>query len=457
MNASAETSFISKDPNFYKKFFSLLGFVVLQNVIAYTINMADNIMLGRYSEVALSGAAAVNMIFFMIQQFGISVASTVVALSSQYWGKMQTGPIRTFSGYALKLSLIVSACIIVAGTVFPEPMCRIFTDDPLILEEGVKYLRIVVWSFGLFCISNCFYAALRAVGIVKISFYTSIITLIVNCVINYLLIFGSFGLPEMGIVGAAIGTITARAVEFVIIVIYCKKDRVLALFDNIRELFRSDAVLRKDFYRIYIPNMGATVLWALASPIQTSILGHISADAMAANSVSMTFYQYEKVIVVGASSCSGIVIGQAIGRGNDEIVKQYGRTLSVFDVILGVVLGLLMIALKAPLLSLYSLNPNAMQLAGELIVLQAFIMMGMSYQMPVSFGIIQGAGDAKFTMKMNLISTWAIVMPLTFLAAFLWHLPVVWIVFIIQSDQLFKCIPTFIKFRSYTWIRHLTR
>ena len=117
----------------------------------------------------------------------------------------------------------------------------------------------------------------------------------------------------------------------------------------------------------------------------------------------------------------------------------------------------LLVALKNPLLSLYTLNDNAMTMAGHLILIMAIVMVGMSYQMPVSFGIIQGGGDAKFTMKMNLISTWAIVMPLTFLAAFLWHLPVVWIVFIIQSDQIFKCIPTFIKFRSYTWIRHLTR
>ena len=261
MNTASKLSFLTKDKNFYRKFFGLLGFVVLQNVIAYTINMADNIMLGRYSEVSLSGAAAVNMIFFLIQQFGISVGTTVVALSSQYWGKNQTGPIRTFSGYALKLSIIVSVCIIFAGVVFPEPMCRIFTGDPVIVAEGAKYLRIVVWSFGLFCLSNCFYSALRAVGIVKISFYSSIVTLAVNCVINYLLIFGSFGLPEMGIVGAAIGTITARAVEFVIIVIYCKRDRVLALFDNIRELFRADALLRSDFYRLYVPNMAATVLW----------------------------------------------------------------------------------------------------------------------------------------------------------------------------------------------------
>lgn len=451
------STFFTHDKSFYKTLFSLLGFVALQNVVAYTINMADNIMLGRYSEISLSGAAAVNQIFFLVQQLGIAIGATVVALSAQYWGQKKTGPIRTFTGYALKLSFIVSVCLIISASIFPVQFCAIFSNDPLIIAEGAAYLKVVVWSFALFLISNVLYSALRAVGIVKISFYTSIVTLVINCGINYLLIFGSFGCPEMGITGAAVGTITARAVEFVIILIYCKKDRVLALVDNIREVFRADKVFREDFYYLFVPNMGASVLWAMASPIQTAILGHISSDAIAANSVSSTFYQYEKVVVSAMSTCSSVVIGQAIGRGNDEEVKQYGRTLSVLDIILGIILGLLMIALKDPLLSIYNLNPNAISLAGELIILQGFIMMGMSYQMPVSFGIMQGAGDARFTMKMNLISTWAIVMPLTFLSAFLWHLPVVWIVFVIQSDQFFKCIPVFIHFRSYKWIKHLTR
>jgi Na+-driven multidrug efflux pump len=131
--------------------------------------------------------------------------------------------------------------------------------------------------------------------------------------------------------------------------------------------------------------------------------------------------------------------------------------LSVIDIILGVILAALLFFLRKPLLSLYSLTPAAMALADSLIILQAVIMLGMAYQMPVSFGIIQGGGDATFTMKMNLICTYLIVMPLTFMGAFWWKVPIVILVLIIQSDQLFKCLPVFIRFRSYKWIRKLTR
>ena len=175
--------------------------------------------------------------------------------------------------------------------------------------------------------------------------------------------------------------------------------------------------------------------------------------------MATTFYQYLKVVVQALSSTSAVMIGQAIGRGDVERVKSDGRTLCVIDVGIGVFLGLLLFVLKNPLLSLYqgSFNSTALEMAGNLIIIMSFVMVGMSYQMPVCFGIIQGGGDAAWNMKVNLISTWCIVVPLSFMAAFWWKLPVEWVVLCIQSDQFFKGIPAFIHFRKYTWIKKLTR
>ena len=190
--------------------------------------------------------------------------------------------------------------------------------------------------------------------------------------------------------------------------------------------------------------------------MQTAILGHLSEDAIAANSVATTFYQYLKVIVLAMSSTSSVVIGNAIGRGDRECVKAEARTLSVIDVAIGILLGAALVILRRPLLSLYSLTQGATEMALHLLVIMGVVMVGMSYQMPVSFGIIQGGGDTGFTMKMNMISTWLIVMPFSFMAAFWWKLPVEAVVLVIQSDQIFKGLPTFIRFRSYKWIKKLT-
>ena len=347
--------FFTKDREFYKSFFSMMIVVALQNLVAYSVNMADNIMLGSYSQEALSGAATVNQIFFMVQQIALSIGNALVVLASQYWGEKRIEPIRRLTGIALKLGILCSMVIIIVCALLPVPLLRIFTDSPQIIAQGKDYLFLLQWSFGLFILTNVLMAALRSVGIVKISFYISVISLIVNVGINYTLIFGRFGFPEMGIKGAAVGTLAARILEFVIVLIYIMTaDKKLNLFSW--DLFTADIGLRRDYTKVYLPIMCSQVLWGLSVPMQTAILGHLSEDAIAANSVATTFYQYLKVIVLAMSSTSSVVIGNAIGRGDRECVKAEARTLSVIDVAIGILLGAALVILRRPLLSLYSLT-----------------------------------------------------------------------------------------------------
>ena len=449
-------TFFTKDKSFYKKLFGMLIMVALQNLVMYSVNMVDNVMLGNYSQDALSGAATVNQIFFMVEQFALAIGNTLVAICAQYWGQNKTGPIRRLSGIALRLGLIISVCILAICMIIPRPLIRIFTNDEAIISEAVTYLAVIQWTFVLFIMSNVLMAVLRSVGTVRISFYISIVSLLINIIGNYALIYGNFGLPRLGITGAAISTLVARIFEFAIVLFYIlKTDKKIHLFK--RELFSIDRELRKDYVKVFLPIMCSQVLWGVSVPMQTAILGHLSSAAIAANSVATTFYQYLKVIVIAMSSVSAVMIGNAIGSGNLSRVKSDARTLSVIDVSIGIILGIALMLLARPLLSLYTLDTETETLCLRLIIIMGFIMMGMSYQMPVSFGIIQGAGDAKFTMKMNLISTWCIVMPLSFLAAFAFNFPVEWVVICVQSDQIFKGLPTFIKFKSYTWIKKLTR
>ena len=316
----AKKSFFTKNKEFYRVVFPMLFAVALQNLVTYSVNMADNVMLGSYSQATLSGAATVNQIFFLVQQFAISVGNTLVALASQYWATERTEPIRKLTGVALKLGAVVSLVVIALCMAIPEPILRIFTTDAEIIAEGKAYLTVVVWSFLPFVLTQTFMAALRAVKTVKISFWVSVVSLIVNVGINYILIFGKFGFPEMGIRGAAIGTLLARMAELVIVVVYLlKRDQKLRLRG--RELFCPDVQLRRDYMKVYFPIMCSTVLWGVSVPMQTAILGHLSADAIAANSVATTFYQYFKVIVVAMSSVSGVMIGTAIGAGDMERIK----------------------------------------------------------------------------------------------------------------------------------------
>lgn len=344
------------------------------------------------------------MVFVTAEQVALSIGEALIVLGSQYWGQKRTEPICRLTGIALRLEIICTIIIFAAVSIAPEPILHIFSNDPAIIAEGVKYLAIIKYTFVLFTITNIFMAALRCVETVNISFFISLASLMVNVAINYCLIYGKFGCPEMGIQGAAVGTLVARILELAIILLYIAyKDRKLQLFKN--HFFKLDKNLRKDFRKVAVPVILSQILWAISVPMQTAILGH----------------------------------------------------LECIDLLVGIVLGILLFLLRTPLLSYYNLSDTATELALQMIVILSFVMVGMSYQMPVSMGIIRGGGDARFVMIMNMISTWAIVMPLSFMSAFWWKWPVAAVVIVIQSDQAFKCLPTFIRMRSYKWIKKLTR
>lgn len=462
MDASVTTKepFFCREGNFYRTFFRMLAVVALQNLVAYSVNMLDNIMLGAYDQYALSGAATVNQIFFVINQFALSIGGGLVAVCSQYRGKRETGSIRLLSGIALTISGLAAVLVWGLCAAFPEPLLRLFTTSPEVIAQGKLYLDILKWTFVLFLISNLLISMLRSVETVKISFVISVVSLLTNGCVNYALIYGHFGFPELGIRGAAIGTLIARSLELLIVAVYIlAADKKVALFRGnlLRDLFAPEnRKLWHDFWTVAAPAACSGVLWSFSVPMQTAILGHLSTDAIAANSVATTLYQYLKVIIGAMASTSAVLIGKHIGEGDLLRVRAEGRTLSAIFVLTGVVLGAMLLALRAPLLSLYRLTEAAAALADHIIVLMAFVMVGMSYQMPVSSGVIFGGGDIKFNLYLNLISTWGIVMPLSFLAAFVWKLPVELVVLVIQSDQFFKGIPVFLRFRSYKWIHRLT-
>lgn len=452
-----KTTFFTRDKSFYRTLFRLLILVGLQNIVSYSLNMADNIMLGRYGQDALSGAATVNQLFFIVQQLALGIGEAVVVLAAQYWGQKRTDAICRLTGIALKAAFVFGIIIFIILAAIPTQLLSIFTNDQAIINEGAAYLELMKYTFVMFLFTSVLMAALRSVETVRISFIISIVSLIVNVAINYVLIYGNFGMPRLGVRGAAIGTFTARLLELGILIFYLLFiDKKLKLFKI--NFLKRDKILSADYTKVAVPVILSQILWAVSVPMQTAILGHLSPDAIAANSVATTFYQYLKVIVMAMSSASAVVIGMTIGKGNMKEIKAATRTLQVIDVSIGVILALGLLLLKGPLLSLYNLTDTAMHLSGQLIVVMSLIMVGMSYQMPVSMGIIRGGGDAKFVMVMNMVSTWAIVIPLSFMSAFWWHWSVVGVVLMIQSDQIFKGLPTFIRVRQYDkWVKKLTR
>ncbi len=297
---------------------------------------------------------------------------------------------------------------------------------------------------------------MRIAESVKIALKVSVISLIINICINYLLIAGNLGFPEMGVRGAAIGTLTARIVECFIVAgyLFIREKRL-----NIRlsDYLHIDSAMLKDYIRVATPIILAAALWGVANAMQTVILGHMDKNAIAAQSISSTLFLLLKVTSVGAASAASILIGKAVGAGDMEKVREYTRTLQMIFLGIGLMLALLFTAIRFPLMHVYNISDETRRLANAFMTIQTITIFTMSYQMPVNTGIIRGGGDTKFILILDLVSLWVIVMPLSLLGAFVWKLSPVAVTFILNSDQIFKCIPAFIRVNSYKWIKKLTR
>lgn len=447
----------TKDRNFYRSFAVLCLTLMLEQAVILSVNLADNIMLGRYSESALSGVAAVNQIQFVLQQIVFGVSSGMIVLGSQYWGQKRTGEIRMLSSIAMRAALGVAIALFIAVSLFPEQTLRLFTRDAAIVAEGVAYLKIIRFTYLFFAASSILLGTMRVVESVQIALRVSLLSLVLNCSINYVLIYGRFGAPEMGVRGAAIGTLAARIVELFVFAWYVfVRDRRVSMQPS--DFLSADREMARDFFRVASPVILTQTLWGLANALQTVILGHMSAVAIAAQSISSNVFLLLKVASVGASSAASILIGKAIGEGKGlSVLKEYTRTLQILFVAIGLVLGAALMIIRIPLLRVYNISDETRALANAYMIIQSVVLVTMSYQMPTNGGIIRGGGDTRFVMILDLISIWGVVLPLSCLAAFVWKLSPIAVIMLLNSDQVFKCVPAFIRVNSYKWIKRLTR
>lgn len=446
---------MTKDKEFYQQFFKICIVLVLQNMITLSVNLADNIMLGNYNEMALSGATAVNQIQFVYQQLVMAVGDALVIFGSQYWGKGQTKEIKKIAAAAMACGISIIVIFFVGATFIPETLMRIFTNDALIIEQGLQYLYITRFTYIFLGIVLTLLAILRTVEMVKIAFMLSVSTLIINCSINWVLIAGRYGFPELGIQGAAIGTLIARAVELIILIIYIsKRERVLNL--HIKDFFALDKAYVKPYLKLLGPVLFAASLWGVNTAMQTAIMGHMSSNAIAANSVASNLFLLVKTAAVGAASTTTIIIGKTIGEGGSDKLKEYARTLQIMFVMIGIVASISLSFLIQPVLSLYTLTSETRYLAETFLKILCVVMLLMSYQMPTNLGIIRGAGNTKYMMRLDIVCIYMITMPLSFFMAFVVEASPIIVLMCLNIDQFIKIFPAFIKVNYGKWVRNLT-
>ena len=445
-----------KDKKFYRGFFSMTMTIALQNLIVYGVNLADNIMLGAYSETALSGVAIANQVQFLLQMIVTGTASGMGVIVSQYWGKRQTEPIRRVFAVGFWISLILSAVMSAVVWFLPYGVMGLLTNEQAIIPAGVQYLKIMVFSYLIFSVSNSLLGVMRSVETVHIGFYISLATLFINVFLNYMLIYGRFGAPELGVKGAAYATLTSRVVEFAAIVVYCRFiDKKLRLI--FRDIFALERSYIRDFFRSGVPLMLSSVSWGVAMSVQAAILGRLGASGIAASSIAQTLFQCTSVVAYATGDAARVMTGMAVGEGDMEKIRSEAKTMQLLFLIIGVITSAVLFAVRKPIISVYNTSPETTALANVFVLILCVTSIGTAYEMPCLTGIVSGGGDTKFVFLNDIVFMWCIVLPLSALSAFCFKFPPAVTFALLKADQILKCFVALVKVNRFRWVRVLTR
>lgn len=445
--------------SFYRGFFALTLGLALQNLLTYSVNLADNVMIGNYDQNAMSAISVCNQFQFLLQMLVVGVGEGIVVLGAQYWGKKEFEPIRHIVAVGLRFALWVAGILFLLAIFAPAYVLGLLVDDGNIVAEGVKYLQIVGFSYLIFTATNILSVSLRTVGIVKVGYWISFSTLCINITLNYCLIYGNFGCPELGIQGAAIATLTSRFVELCIVCYFLKfKEKTLNL--TLKRLIFMDKSYYKDYRQVALPLLVTQGTWGLATIVQTGIIGNMPQAELVipANAVAVLAFQIISVVGYGAASAAAMLTGKAMGEGNMTLIKQQTFTFQVIFLGLGLVTGAGIFLAKDFILGFYpSLSIEAAAMTRSFMDVIAITSIGTCYQMATDVGIIRAGGSPSFSMKNNFIFIWGIVIPLAYLSAFVWHLPPIWVFFCLKSDQITKAPVIFWYANSYRWMKNVTR
>lgn len=441
---------------FYKGVFALVIPMALQNLINVGVTAADVIMLGNVSEKVLSGASLAGQVQYIMTLFLFGLTSGATVLTAQYWGKGDSKTIEKILAFGMKAAIVVTAIFTVAALAIPELLMQIFTSDPEVIAEGVKYLRIVAFSYVVIGITQTYLYIMRSVERVVVATVVYLISLICNVILNSIFIFGLFGVPAMGIQGAALATLISRLLELVLVFGY-------ATFFNKDIKFRfsyfwhTEKLLRSDFFHYAIPVIVNEVMWGMGTAANTAILGHMGSAAVAANSVAQVARQLATVVAFGLSSATAIYLGKTIGERKLEQAKAYAKQFLFLSVLMGAIGGVLILAAIPVVNSTMSLTPAAQEYLKVMFIVMSYFVIGQSYNSTMVVGVFRSGGDTRFGLALDMSTMWGCSILFGFLAAFVFKCSVPVVYVILMSDEIIKIPITTWRYLKYKWLQDVTR
>jgi putative MATE family efflux protein len=444
------------DATYFSQLYHLALPIALQNLLANSLNMVGNVMVGQLGDASMAAVGLAGQVFFLLILVSFGIGSGSAMFTAQLWGNKDIVSLRKVLGLCLLLGLGTAVLFFLFSELFPAQILGIFTEDPQVISLGSEYLKLTAWAFIFFSITSGFGAVLRSVGEVKLPMIVSVSALILNVILSYLLIFGKYGLPALGIQGAALSVVIARIVECLVLVLatYRKKLPIAARFN---ELIGFNLSFVAKVFKPVLPVILNELLWSLAISAYNVVYARIGTTSIAAMNIVGTVDNVAIVPFMGLSSAIAIMTGNKIGAGeDDDAFHGVGRTLGL-TVLLALFVGGIVILTRGSVLALYRVSPEVILDANRALIILGIWMVVRSQNMILVVGMLRSGGDTRYSLFLDGIIIWILGVPMAILGGFILHLPVYWVYLFVMSEELTKCILGLRRYFSRKWIHNLAQ
>lgn len=446
----------------YKKAFTIGLPVAFENMIYSLVNFIDVFMVGKENPligigtVAVAGLGFANQIYniFIVSLFGLNSGGGIFA--AQYYGSKDYKNLKKCLGITIFIGILFSVIFLIGGLFFSEELIGVFTKDIKPLEAGAKYLKVAVWSYPIVGIGFALNMQLRAIGKAKYSFYSSIIGLVINYVINSILIFGMFGFPAMGVEGAAIATVIARLIStiYIIVMIYRQK---LPIAGKFKEIFSFPIEFFWKIMKVSLPVFGHEIFWVSGMSVYVIIYGRIGTESTASIQIVKAISSLVFTLIFGLCSASSAIIGNEIGAENEEKAYRTAVELLKITVFIGIGLSILVYFMSPLLLKIMDVKKEIYPITKQILFSEMIVIIIKSTSAMLIVGILRAGGDTFWTMFADLLPLWLFAIPVTYFVGLHLHFAIPIVYLFSASDEILKILPCVQRLKSKKWINNLVK
>ena len=455
-------NFLRREPGFYKRLFKLSLPMILQNLITFSLGLIDTFMVSRLGNAEMAAVTTANVPVFLLTSIVFGFQSGLGILVSQYWGKGDERSVSRALGVASLIGTVITSALALVFFAFPVTVMDLLSNKHELSLLGAPYLRVIGFSYVFNMLSSIYVSARRSVEDPSFGMKLFGFSTILNTGLNYLLIFGNWGFPAMGVAGAAIATLLARISEFVICTICALRSKLIPL--HLGAFFRPGLDMTRRFVKYASPVVLNETVWGLGNSMLTVILGYTenSVEMLAANAVMGNLNRLFLVVCFGLGAATAVMVGKAIGEGQDrEQIMGLSRVLLWFAVLVGTVLGIFSLTL-VPLVFVPIIFPMFKLFGLSAEIATALAVMGFAsiplHACAISAitGVLRGGGDVFWSTALDVVPQWVVCLPVTALAALVLK-PGCWpIAFAIQLESIAKFPLCLWRVQGGKWINDVT-